>query len=343
MDILGGQAVQAARLLGHLAHNPLLAMGFQPINPRLPPFLRWCQSIRGVRTVLTLFSYCLELLVRVPRYDILHVFSASYYSYWLGTLPALFFAGLYRKKIILNYRDGQAEDHLRNWRTALPTIRRMDALTTPSPFVAGVFVGFDMRARVIPNIIDIERFPYRQRSRLRPVFLHNRILEPLYRVDCTLRAFAIIQARHPEASLTIAHDGISRRGLEALAAELGLRNVSFIGRVPYARMHELYDEADIYLTSPDFDCMPGSLLECFASGLPVVATRAGGIPQIAADGQAALLAPCGDHQAMAACALRLLEDPELVERLTARASQECRKYLAGPICEQWFQVYGDLA
>jgi glycosyltransferase involved in cell wall biosynthesis len=338
MDILGGQAVQATRLLAGLGRNPSLEMDFQPINPRVG----WLRRVKVVRTVLTFLRYCLALLVRVPRYDILHVFSASYYSYCLWTLPALFFTRLYGKKIILNYRDGQAEDHLSNWKSALPSIRRMDALVTPSPFVRGVFARHGLDIRVIPNVLDIDRFPFRQRGRLRPVFLHNRILEPLYRVDVTLRAFAIIQSRYPEARLTVAHDGVSRPGLEALARELGLRNVGFVGRVPHARIRELYDEADIYLTNPDFDCLPGSLLECFASGLPVVATRVGGIPQIAADGEAALLVPCGDPEALAAAAMRLLEDPGLAARLTAHARQECRKYAAGPICEQWARVYGEL-
>src|SRR6185436_16620091 len=131
--------------------------------------------------------------------------------------------------------------------------------------------------------------------------------------------FQIVQRQYPEARLTVAHDGPSRPELEALARRLELRNTEFIGRVPHSKIAALYDDADIYLTSPDFDCMPGSILECFASGLPVVATNAGGIPYIATDGETALLVPRDDHEAMARAAVRLLEDPGLVERLTRNA------------------------
>jgi glycosyltransferase involved in cell wall biosynthesis len=171
----------------------------------------------------------------------------------------------------------------------------------------------------------------------------NRILEPLYNVDCILRAFAIVQARYPEASLTIAHDGCCRPALERLANELQLRNTKFIGRVPHNKVPELYDSADIYLTSPNIDCMPGSLLECLASGLPIVATNAGGIPYIVKDRQTALLVDINDHEALAARSIELLEDENLVERLTDRGLEEVKQYHWNPVRAQWFELYQELS
>jgi len=261
----------------------------------------------------------------------------------LWTLPALFFSKLYRKRIILNYRDGQAEDHLRNWRTALPTIRMMDAVVSPTAYLIDVFKEFNINILWISNILDMKPFIYRKRSRLRPIFLHNRILEPLYNIPCSMRAFQIVQQRYPEASLTIAHSGPSLGELEQLAVELGLRNTKFIGRVPHPEIGKLYDSADLYLTSPDFDCMPGSVLECFASGLPVIATNICGIPYIATDQKTAMLFPRGDHEAMAQCAFRLLEDEELVQRITSQAYAECSRYAEEPVRKQWVELYRKLA
>lgn len=338
-EILGGQSVQASRLMECLGRDPSLQMAFQPINPHLPD---WLRAIKYVRTAATFVLYILSLLCRAWKYDILHVFSASYYSYTLWTLPALFFVKLYRKKIILNYRDGQAEDHLRNWRSAIPTIRRMDALVTPSGFLVDVFAKFGLQAQSIFNIIEMDRFKFRPRGRLRPLFLHNRILEPLYNIECALRAFSIVQSRYPDAVLTVAHDGPSRPSLEKFARDIGLRNTTFVGRVPHPQVPDLYDSVDLYITTPDFDCMPGSLLECFASGLPVIATAAGGIPYIATHMETAILVPCNDHEAMANWALRLLEDEELVRNLTARAYQECKRYSPAAVAKQWSALYHKL-
>src|SRR4030095_2037691 len=98
-ELVCGQSVQANRLLTTLEKVPWLDMRFQPINPRLPGPLRKLQSIKFIRTMATAAAYNLMMMTRALRCDILHVFSASYYSYTLWTLPALLYAKLYGKKI----------------------------------------------------------------------------------------------------------------------------------------------------------------------------------------------------------------------------------------------------
>ena len=296
LDILGGQSRQAVRLMDGLKHEPDLEVGFLPHNPRLPGILRKLQSIKYVRTVLTTV-YCVMLLLwRVRKYDIIHTFSASYYSYCLSVIPALFISRLYGKKSILNYRSGEAEDHLENWRTAVPTIRWADEIVVPSGYLVDVFARYGLRARAIHNIVELDRFTFRERHPLRPVFLTSRLLEPLYNVPCVLRAFAIIQQHYPDAKLTIAADGYLRGELEALARDLKLRNAEFIGFVPFDKMPALYDAADIYLSATSIDNMPSSLTESMASGLNVVTTDGGGsIPYIMTNEVTGLIVNRDDH------------------------------------------------
>ena len=232
---------------------------------------------------------------------------------------------------------------MRHWPTAVPTLRRMDKVVTPSAYLVEIFDKFGVKAEVIYNIIDSSRFQFRRRTKPRPPFLHNRGLEPLYNVECTLRAFRLIQERYAEARLTVAHEGPSRPGLEKLADELRLRNIEFIGSVPQSKIPDLYDAADIYLMSPNIDCMPISVLECFASGIPLIATRVGGVPFIVEHERTGLLFDPNDHQAMAQCAFRLLEEDGLADRLGQNALAECEKYRAETSGEQWLQLYRELA
>ena len=343
LDILGGQAVQATRLMSVLSQVPQLAMTFFPINPRPPKGFGWVRKVPYLRTVVTFALYNSRLLLEARKHDILHIFSAGLSSYTLWTIPALLVGRLYGKKLILNYRDGQAEEHVTTWRTARPTIALADRIVTPSHFLVDVFGKHGIKAQSIFNIIDVDRFIYRERRRLRPRFMTNRILEPLYNVGCILKAFALIQERYPDASLTVAHDGCCRPALEQLAKDLKLKNTTFVGRVPHAQVPALYDSADIYLTTPNIDCMPGSLLECFASGLPVVATKAGGIPYIATDRESALLVDLDDHRAVAARSIELLENPELVETIVEGGLREVQKYHWKPVLDQWAEVYEELA
>lgn len=343
MDILGGQAVQVRRLLGILEDVPDIEVTFLPINPRPPrPFL-WVLSVRGLRTVVTFAQYILRLAWRIPQHEVIHIFSAGLTSYALWTVPALFLGRLWRKKIILNYHDGQGDQHLTEWRTAKPTIALADRVVTPSEFLVDVFRKHAIEARAIVNIIDTSRFVYRKRRKLRPVFMTNRILEPLYNVECILRAFLIIQKSYPEATLTIAHDGPSKTSLEKMARDLKLENTRFIGRVPHEKVTELYDAADIYLTSPNIDNMPVSLLECFAAGLPIVATKVGGIPYVATDRESALLVDRNDHEALAARSMELLENEDLVEQITNGGLEAVKRYHPAPVREQWSALYRELA
>ena len=343
LDILGGQSRQAVRLMTGLRKETALRVGFIPHNPRLPGPLRLLQRIKYVRTVFTSGYYWTLLLTRLWRYDVVHVFSASYYSYLLSVVPAILIGKLFGKRVLVNYRSGEAEDHLGNWKvTAVPILRLADMIVVPSGYLVDVFAQFGLRARPIFNVVELDTFAYRDRSPIRPVFLTNRLLEPLYNVPGVLKAFAIIQARFPDASLTVAGEGWMRPQLEALAQELGLTKTTFVGRVAFEEMPALYDAADIYLMAPDLDNMPGSVIECLSCGLPVVTTDAGGVPYIVTHEETALIVPRGDHQALAASAIRLLEDNDLARRLAREGRESCRRFTWPEVREEWLRAYFEL-
>jgi len=341
--ILGGQALQAACLLNHLTDERTIEVGFVPHNPALPRPFNKLQSIKYVRTILTSLLYWALLLLRVPRYDVVHVFSASYFSFLLAPAPAVLVAKLFRKKCVLNYHSGEAEDHFRCWpRTAIPLVRLADSITVPSEYLVRVFAKFGVEAHAISNTIDVQNFNYRERPSLQPRFLSNRNLYPLYNVACILKAFAIVQKEYPDASLVLAGDGKERANLERLAKQLELRNFVFTGLVAPSEMPKLYDAADVFLNSSNIDNMPGSILESFASGVPVVTTDAGGIPYMVSHERTGLLVARDDHEALAQASLRLLKDPEFASAMTKRAYEELAKYTWPAVRVEWLNLYEKL-
>ncbi len=344
LDMVGGQAVQAARLVDRLSAERGLTVRLLPINPPFPTGLRWTRRIRYLRTAVNSFFYGASLLRNVPHADILHVFSASYTSFLLAPLPAILVGRAMGKGVILNYRSGEADDHLTRWRVLMRRALRLPhAIAVPSGYLVDVFERHGFHATPISNFVDTGRLPFRPRPRPQPLFLGNRNLEALYDVATTIRAFAVVQAEIPEARLVLAGDGSERASLEALVASLRLRNVTFLGRVTQEEMPRLYDEADVYVNSPRIDNMPGSIIEAFAAGLPVVSTSAGGIPYIAEHGRTALLVPPGDATALAACALQVLREPGLAERLTSEARRECQeRYTWEAVAPRWLALYADV-
>jgi glycosyltransferase involved in cell wall biosynthesis len=85
--------------------------------------------------------------------------------------------------------------------------------------------------------------------------------------------------------------------------------------------------------------MPTSVLEAYASGLPVVATAAGGVPAILTDGEHGLLAPLDDHQAIAERVLRLLDDAPLAARIAGQALEQCESCTWPAVRDLWVDAY----
>jgi glycosyltransferase involved in cell wall biosynthesis len=341
---MGGQAVQLARLYEALEQCPSLTLEFVPMNPRLPKALKFLQRVKYVRTLATLGWYLSALPSAILRSDVLHIFSPSYWAFLLGPLPALLLGRLLQRGTILDYHSGEAEDHLRRW----PLSRRLlseltDQITAPSQYLVEVFGKFGLKAIGIPNIVpSLDIRPRVTTSAF--VVLSNRNLEPMYDVATVLRAFALIQAELPTATLIVAGEGSQRRALERLAESLQLANVQFLGRTEPAQMAELYRRATVYLNASRIDNQPLSLIEAMLARVPVVSTNAGGIPWMIQHGENGFLSACGDHVALAANALTVLRDPSVAEGLTRVAYERAfERHDSTRIVPYWTHLYRQVA
>jgi glycosyltransferase involved in cell wall biosynthesis len=346
LRILGGQSVQADRLLAGWMGDSDIDAWLVPIDPVPPAPLNRLLRIRYVRTVITQLCYWPLLFRELRRADLVHVFAASYSSFLLAPLPAVVVSRVLGKRVLLNYHSGEAADHLRRSWIARTTLRRaVDANVVPSPYLHDVLARFGIGATVVSNTVSRNEFSYRVRDLgKRPLaILSTRNLEPNYNVACTVRAFARVQARFPDASLTLVGSGSQETALKALAGTLGLRGVQFAGAVPPQRIADYYTAADLYVQTPAVDNMPLSILEAFASGLPVVSTRVGGVPAIVRDRVDGLLAADNDARQVADRILELIARPDFARELAANAVRTCRQYDWDTVRESWRAVYRTVA
>jgi len=339
LAILGGQSVQADRLLQMWRDDPDVDAWLVPHNPLPPLPLRWMTRIKYLRTLVTEATYLPLLLKELRRADVIHVFSASYSSFLLAPLPAVLIGRALRKPVVLNYHSGEAPDHLARSGVARRILRRVNRNAVPSAFLRDVFSRFGIEATVVPNLVALDGLCYRPRVPLQPRLLSTRNMEPLYNVACTLRAFQAVQAQCPEASLTLVGSGSELPRLKTLASSLGLRNVVFAGRVDPAAIAGYYADHDIYIQSPRIDNMPLSVLEAFASGLPVVSTDVGGIPAILTHREHGLLAPSDDAAMLAGHVLHLLADPDNARTMADQANRTLEAYTWPNVRRQWLAMY----
>jgi phenylacetate-CoA ligase len=99
-----------------------------------------------------------------------------------------------------------------------------------------------------------------------------------------------------------------------------------------------FEAADIYLNTNRIDNMPVSVLEACASGVPIVATRIGGVPYLLSHGETALLVRSDDAPAMAEAVLTLLRDPALAARLSSNGLALAARSAAGNVLPRWSEL-----
>lgn len=172
--------------------------------------------------------------------------------------------------------------------------------------------------RVIPSGIDLAPFeqPFDRaaiRTRLglgdRDVLaLQVAALAPHKSQTTLLRAMALVRSRHPSLRVWIAGEGPLRAELLREHGELGLgESVRFLGF--REDVNDLLRAADLFVISSYLEGLGTSILDAMAAGLPVVATRVGGIPEAVADGETGVLVPPSDPRALGDAILALADDP----------------------------------
>jgi colanic acid/amylovoran biosynthesis glycosyltransferase len=162
-------------------------------------------------------------------------------------------------------------------------------------------------------------------------------LVPKKGLATALRAFARFAKAFPKSRFLIAGDGPLRRELEELVRQLKLQGAAvFLGFLGQTELHRLYEEAHIFMhpseLPPDSnqEGVPNSMLEAMASGLPVVATRHGGIPEAVTDGVNGLLVSERDDEGLAASLSKMVQDPARWKAMGASASQTVATDFAQP-------------
>ncbi|MGQ5522099.1 glycosyltransferase family 4 protein [Chitinimonas sp. PSY-7] len=336
----GGMANQCEQLVRLLRAEGLPIEHVRTNSPYHPA---WVALVPVIRAGFRLLPYLWQLWRTAGRVEVLHILANSGWAWHLFTAPAVWLGQLRGCAVVINYRGGNAEPFFASAPAyVLKMLGKVALRVTPSNFLLRVFANHGLVAEVIPNIIDLSRFsvgPLRHFDNA-PHIVVTRNLEPIYDIPTAILAFAQIRIHFPAARMTVAGSGPELANLQALVAEQGLTEaVYFSGRIENADIPKLYAEADCMLNPSTVDNMPISILESFASGVPVVSTCAGGIPDMLSDGVSGLLVPIGDPAAMATAAQKVLQDRKLAERLRQAGREEAERYAWPRVREQWLDAY----
>lgn len=227
-------------------------------------------------------------------------------------------------------------------------VARADAVVAISPYVLNEYRGMRESGwhridNPLPDsFFGIERQPVADR-----ILFAGSITE-VKDVMALLQAFEILQAERPSVELVLAGRVTSPAYAERLhtfVTDRGLvGRVHFRGLVSLEALQVEYGRAALLVLSSREENAPMAVIEAMAAGLPVVATRVGGVPDLVADGETGLLAPPADPPALARAMARLLADPERARQLGSEGRRRAEaRFRASAVAAQYYELYRRVA
>jgi N-acetyl-alpha-D-glucosaminyl L-malate synthase BshA len=229
------------------------------------------------------------------------------------------------------------------------SIEKSDGLTAVSQFLRtetlSAFGCTGSRIEVIPNFVDpkvYDRSRYspqlRDQANGRKVLMHVSNFRPVKRVRDVVAVYARV-AREIPSVLVMVGDGPDRVEAEQEAKRLGVSaDVYFLGKLE--SVAPLLASADLFLLPTQSESFGLSALEALATGVPVIGSRAGGLPEVVRDGETGVLCSVGDVEGMARAAIELLRDPARWRAFSTRAASDARERFAmDAVVEQYEAFY----
>lgn len=339
----GGMATQTRQLANLLGKEPVEISLVQNNKPYQPA---WAAKLKGIRAAFRLIPYVVNVWKLAGKVDVIHLMANSGWSWQLFSAPVLWIGWLRKTPVIVNYRGGEAKTYFeKSFKWVKPSLSKAREIVVPSGYLEKVFADFGVVTRVVPNIINLERFkPVDQHNSTAPnqtfKLIITRNLEAIYGIETAIKALAIARQHVPGIYLAIAGTGPQQAQLEQLVEQLGLQNVvSFVGRLDAEQIVDFYQSADVMLNPTTVDNMPNSILESLASGVPVITTNVGGIPYIVEQGKTALMVSVGDEKAMAEEIVRLYQEPDTRQQLIENGINAVQPYAWPQVKGQWLSLY----
>lgn len=239
-----------------------------------------------------------------------------------------------------------------------PILRRMDAHIAvaevqkrqlvereglPEENVRVIYNGVDTRAFRPPGAG--ERAAVRRTfglSEADVVLMSVGSLKPVKGIDLLLRSVAPVMRTHAQAELVVVGDGPDRGALQLLARELDIADrVQFVGL--RADVDALLRAADALVLSSRSEALPTVLLEAMATGLPIVATNVGGVPEIVNAERSGLLVAPEDAAALASALARVVADEALRRTMGTRGREIVEsRFRIESMCEKRMALFEEL-
>ncbi len=284
-----------------------------------------------------------DMLLAVIRHkdsDYLIIDTYSTSAFWFAYLSSRL-ALFYNIKYIPILHGGNLEKRLqKNPLLSDAYFSRAYINVAPSEFMLDVFSlrGFKNLKR-IPNPINIEDYPYKERKFIKPNIIWVRAFAEIYNPMMAIKVLEHLVKLYPEAVLCMVGP-VKDKSYQKCRnyAEQNKLPVTFTGQLSKKEWISYTDDFDIFINTTTVDNTPLSVIEAMALGLSVVSTNVGGLPYLIEDRHNGMLIQSNDIEAMSDAIIELMQKPELTHKISKNARKFASSYDWDIVKAEWDKI-----
>jgi glycosyltransferase involved in cell wall biosynthesis len=281
--------------------------------------------------VYRLFRY-LNLFSVIKNFDIVHCHASKR----LGFLPAFIGASVgekLHKPLVLTYHSSPTTlSFVKNSSLVKSVIHKFAIITTPSEETASLFIQYGVKTVAIPNILDLDNWRYRERSKYKPYVVWTR---NVYHPELAVEAFLLLKKEFPECSLTMCGKAANKRHLEKYQNFSGLHLLGFI---PRNDLPKIMDKADVYINTMSHESFGYAVYEAMAMGLAIVSVPSSALSQWSGE-KAITFSDAATPQALADALKKVIVDQDETKRKVQLGRQFVGDLTWDKLSFYWDQIY----
>ncbi|UAY51411.1 N-acetyl-alpha-D-glucosaminyl L-malate synthase BshA [Ferruginibacter albus] len=205
--------------------------------------------------------------------------------------------------------------------------------------------AIDKDIEVVHNFVDVKRFHKKPvdafKKLIAPdgekIIVHASNFRKIKRVEDVVKAFLLINKQLP-SKLLLLGDGPERPYVESICRDCtGIERIKFLGK--QEQMEDIFPIADLFLLTSEYESFGLAALEAMAAEVPVIATNAGGLPEIVINGYNGFMSNVGDIEDMCSNTLKIFKDEETEKLFKQNAYTQAKKFDIHHIVPQYEKLY----
>ena len=305
------------------------------------PSIRSTYKKAKTSKLLDMVSYMLRYR---NEYDIIHIQAHSgliVLVVWLSTL----ISRIYNKKTVVMYYGGGAHSFFKKFPRLIYLIfKRVDSVVVAGKYVQYAFSDLEISTSIIPHTLDTSRWKSRVRQAATSKVVWVRSFEKIYNPNVMIEITNALSKDIADLEVVMVGTGTMLDECKNKIKLLGLEKCLTIrSQINHHELAELYDWGDIFVNTSSIDNQPVTVLEAMSSGMVVVSSSVGGIPDIISNNKTGILVDSYSIDAFCKSIDRVVSDKSLANNISSNAINFISQTFSDNIIySKWKEIYKGL-